>query len=73
MWPAWLVLGCALLLTVGVWHWAETRVEEQMRVEFEARTHDIRDALLSRVAAYEQILRGAAALFPASDAVTRDE
>ena len=73
MWSAWLVLGCALLLTVGVWRWAETRVEEQMRVEFEARTHDIRDALLSRIAAYEQILRGAAALFPASEQVTRDE
>jgi PAS domain S-box-containing protein len=73
MWPAWLVLGAALLLTLVVWRWAETRVEERLEAEFHSRTHDMRDALIGRVAAYEQILRGAAALFPASERVTRED
>jgi PAS domain S-box-containing protein len=73
MWPAWLVLMSALLLTLFGWQWAEARVEAQGRVDFEARAHDIRDSLIGQFAAYEQILKGAAALFPASEQVTRAE
>ena len=71
LWPAWLILVLALLLTLGIWRWSQHRVDEQARGEFASRAADIRGALDFRIRAYQGVLRGAAGLFAASDDVTR--
>ncbi len=73
LWPAWLILVLALLLTLGTWRWSQHRVDEQDRAEFASRAADIRDALDFRMRAYQGVLRGAAGLFAASDNVTRTQ
>jgi PAS domain S-box-containing protein len=72
-WIAWLVLGLSLLLSLVAWRSALHDAEEHLRIEFRAQVADIRNALVARMAAYQQILKGAAALFAASADVTRDE
>jgi PAS domain S-box-containing protein len=72
-WPAWLVLALALLLTLGVWRWAQHRVDAQKRAEFTSRAADIRDALDFRMRGYQGVLKGAAGLFVASENVNRAE
>jgi PAS domain S-box-containing protein len=69
-WPAWLVLALSLLLTAAAWRWTGEQARQAQEVEFEARASAIREALSSRIAGYEQVLRGAASLFAASDGVT---
>ncbi len=73
MWPAWLVLLVSLAVTAALWQWSAARIEEQMRADFQARAADIRHSLESRLAGYALVLRGAAALFSASDEVTRED
>lgn len=73
MWPAWLVLLVSLAVTAALWQWSAARIEEQMRADFQARAADIRDSLESRLAGYALVLRGAAALFSASEEVTRED
>ncbi len=72
-WPAWLVLALSLLVSLGVWRWAEEQARQAQQAEFLARAADIREALQARMAAYQQVLKGAAALFAASERVTRAE
>jgi hypothetical protein len=72
-WLAWFVVALALVLTLVAWHRAVQDADRYLRIEFEARTAAIRNTLHARMATNEQVLRGAAALFAASDAVTRDE
>ena len=72
-WPAWLVLALALLLTLGVWRWAQYRVDAQKRAEFTSRAADIRDALDFRMRGYQAVLKGAAGLFVASENVNHAE
>ncbi|MDT3735506.1 MAG: CHASE domain-containing protein [Denitratisoma sp.] len=73
MWPAWLVLLISLVATAAIWQWTAARIEEQMRTDFQARVADIRGSLESRLAGYSLVLRGAAALFSASEEVTRED
>ena len=72
-WPAWLVLALSLLVSFGAWRWAEDHARQAQEVEFRMRATEIRDALHARMAAYQQVLKGAAALFAASEEVTREE
>jgi len=73
MWPAWLVLGACLLLTLGVWRWVGEQALQAREAEFLTRAAAVREALQVRMAAYEQILKGASGLFAASEQVSRDE
>jgi len=70
---AWLVLALSLLVTLGAWRWAENDALRERQVEFLTRAAEIREALRARMTGYQQILRGAAALFAASEGVTREE
>ena len=72
-WPAWAVLVLSLLLTAIAWHWTSNQARQAQESEFLMRATAIREALRARMTSYEQVLRGAAALFAASDGVTRDE
>ena len=73
VWPAWLVLVLGVTLTLAIWHWVTTGNEARLRADFETQSLDIRAALQARISSYEQILVGAAALFQASETVTRQE
>lgn len=72
-WSAWVVLAFSLLLTAVAWRWAANQARQVQESEFLMRTTAIHEALQARMTSYEQVLRGAAALFAASDGVTRDE
>jgi PAS domain S-box-containing protein len=72
-WLAWLVLTLSLLVSLGAWRWSEDHARQAQQVEFLTRAAEIREALHARMAGYQQILKGAAALFAASGEVTREE
>jgi PAS domain S-box-containing protein len=72
-WIAWLVLALSLLLSLAAWRSAWHDADEYLHIEFQAQAADIRNALVARMAAYRQVVKGAAALFAASADVTRDE
>ncbi len=70
-WPAWMMLGAGLLITVfvslQVKHRTDANAEAQMVFSYGQATLKIQE----RLNAYALILRGAAGLFAASDTVTR--
>jgi PAS domain S-box-containing protein len=70
-----LVLAIVLpaLLVMKAWQAEVDNVESKARAEFESRAADIRDAVAGRLLDYEQVLRGAAGLFAASERVEREE
>ncbi len=70
---AWLVLALALLVTVFVWQASERQLERRVEERFIYEAEKEGKVILTRMQAYEQVLRGAAALFAASDHVSRDE
>jgi PAS domain S-box-containing protein len=61
------------LLVLRAWDAELQKVESESRADFEARATQIRDALADRLRDYEQVLRGAAGLFAASESVSRNE
>jgi diguanylate cyclase (GGDEF)-like protein/PAS domain S-box-containing protein len=71
LWPAWIALACALALTLLAWRYAEQDLERQQRREFDIEVGQVRADLKARLASYTLTLRAAAALFGASDKVTR--
>ncbi|ATE59343.1 CHASE domain-containing protein [Thauera sinica] len=70
---AWLTLGLSTLLTLILWQYSEHHLLQRARDRFDYRADKERSMLISRLQAYEQVLRGGAALFAASDSVTRTE
>ncbi|MCM2288923.1 MAG: EAL domain-containing protein [Sulfuritalea sp.] len=73
MWPAWIALGCALALTLVAWRYAERDAERQLRLEFDSEVRQLRADLNARIAGYTHAMHAAAALFSASDEVTRKD
>lgn len=73
LWPAWIALACGLTLTLLAWRYSQLNLERQLRLEFEVEVSQVRADIDARIAGYAQTLRGAAALFAASDHVTRVE
>ncbi len=73
MWPAWIALACALALTFVAWRDAREDFEQRLRHEFDAEAGKLRADLGSRVGDYGRALRAAAALFAASDHVSRKD
>ena len=69
----WLVLLASVGITVVGWHLVASDSERRAEERFDYVGADIRDRLLSRMAASEQVLRGGAALFAASQSVEREE
>lgn len=70
---AWVVLGLALLLTVGLWRYSATEFSRLANDSFENAAEKQTGLLLDRLQDYEQILRGGAALFSASGSVSREQ
>lgn len=69
----WIVLLVALLLTFIGWRWSSQVVVDTASLRFDSQAEDARLILQSRLNDYRQVLRGAAALFAASDGVSRQE
>lgn len=69
----WLVLLASLGITVLGWHLVASDTERRAQERFSYVAAEIHDRVANRMRANEQILRGAAGLFAASDEVTRDE
>ncbi|MCF8197697.1 MAG: EAL domain-containing protein [Sulfuritalea sp.] len=73
LWPAWIALACSLSLTIFAWRYSQASLERQLRLEFDVEVGQVRADIKARIAGYTQTLRGAAALFAASDNVTRTD
>jgi diguanylate cyclase (GGDEF)-like protein/PAS domain S-box-containing protein len=74
---AWLLAALMLLasgtLTWLLWQAARSEAVELHQAEFHATARELRQRLAQRMAAYEQVLRGAQGLYLASQGVTRRE
>ena len=65
--------AASLALTYGAWQAAREQSEREDRLRFDLRVEDIASSLRGRMLDYEQVLRGAVALFAASQRVEREE
>lgn len=79
-WPAWAGMALAwgallatLFLTILAWQVARNNALDDAQRRFDFRVAEIRFAVLARMRAQEQVLRGAAGLFEASERVSRQE
>lgn len=70
---AWLILAIGIGLTIGLWQYSDTQVSGRAQDRFTHRAEAAKNLLRSRMQAHEQVLRGGAALFAASDSVSRAE
>ncbi|UCV29081.1 CHASE domain-containing protein [Ferribacterium limneticum] len=70
---AWLALILILIATTAICALVRQTTEEQIYQRFLYRAEQERSNILFRLAAHAQVLRGAAALFHASDHVDRNE
>jgi signal transduction histidine kinase len=70
---AWLALAITLVITAGLWWYSTTEADRRGQERFRLRTEQQMGALVERMANYEQVLKGAAGLFAASDGVSRDQ
>jgi len=60
-------------LTLAVWHLVSSSEIKRAEAQFDARTQAVVATISNRMAAYEQVLRGGAGLFDASQSVERGE
>lgn len=68
--PPWIALMLALVLTGVAWRLTTTNVEQEADDRFSFLVSAIQARIADRMTDYEQVLRGAAGLFYASDEVT---
>ncbi|MBN8440825.1 MAG: CHASE domain-containing protein [Thauera sp.] len=67
------MLCFSVTLTVLLWHYARTDRTGHVHQRFDYRVSKEKSILLSRLDAYQQVVRGAQALFAASEEVSREE
>jgi PAS domain S-box-containing protein len=72
-WPAYVVLACTLLLTLGAWRYAERTVRVNEEERFDRVVARSRVAIDRRLESYLQILMGMRALFASRTTVERAE
>lgn len=70
---AWGALALSFLVTLGLWRYSEADFAKRANDRFHYRAEQEKQVLLDRMQDYELVLRGAAGLFSASDAVSRGE
>ncbi len=58
LWPAWLTLTLAVAIVLLLWRAVANEDQRNARQQFENRAADIEARVLTRLAAYEQVLRG---------------
>lgn len=68
-----LILVVGLGITYGLRHTAQNNAHAEAAAHFQARVDSLTGDIASRLIGHEQVLRGAGALWAASDTVTRDE
>jgi signal transduction histidine kinase len=68
---AWLLLILCLALTIWAWRVANRDAAADTRTRFNVRKTEIINALHARMAAYEQVLRGALGLLSTAEEVSR--
>ena len=73
IWLAWVLLSVGLIATIVATIYARMDVEADAKREFDFACNQIQFRIDARMDAYDQILTSAAALFDASDEVTREE
>lgn len=73
IWLAWTVLSVGLIATIVAAIYVKMNVEADVKREFAFACNQIQLRIDARMAAHKQILMSAAALFDASDEVTREE
>ena len=69
----WAVLLSCLAVTVVGWHVVASDLERRAQERFDFLAADVKTRIADRMVAHEQVLRGAAGLFAASQSVERDE
>jgi len=72
-WTAWCALALGLVVTGIGWHYAGLAARKEVKASVSRDADRIMVLAASRLQFYEQVLLGAAALFTASDDVSRDE
>jgi PAS domain S-box-containing protein len=73
IWLAWVLLSVGLIATIVATIYVKMDVEADVKREFDFACIQIQLRIDARMDAHEQILTSAAALFDASDEVTREE
>lgn len=73
LWPALAVLALGCLITWGAWHNEVTREATLDQAHTDAQVQEYTHAIRSRMAGYEQILRGGTSLFSSMPNVTRNQ
>ncbi|MBI1887517.1 MAG: hypothetical protein HYS19_03985 [Nitrosomonadales bacterium] len=68
-----LILAVSLIITHQLWQDARQNAMQYLQADFDSRVHEAAIRTERRMAAYEQVLRGARGLFAASVSVERDE
>lgn len=68
-----LMLAISLGMTYAVWHNARQQGEQTLKTDFNFRVRETVERLEQRMATYEQVLRGARALFASSELIERNE
>lgn len=68
-----LAIALPAMLVLLAWRTALDNADRDARTRFEFRAAQIRDAIAGRMLDYEQVLRGTAGLFSASESVNREE
>jgi PAS domain S-box-containing protein len=72
-WLAWILLSAGLIVTIYASANVAINIDTEAKREFEFACSQIELRINARMAAHEQILMSAAALFNASDEVTREQ
>ena len=73
VWPAWVILAVSIILTILVAVYMKSDLDVLAKREFIFACNEIRGKIDVRLQAHEQILLAGAALFDASDQVTREQ
>jgi len=72
-WAAWLTLGVAVSITLGLWQLSVRLVEDRTEVRFRTQSLQLKTAIEERLLNYEQVLAGSAGLFAVAGDVSREE
>jgi CHASE1-domain containing sensor protein len=72
-WPAYIVLGLGLLISVAAWHVTEQRVHSEIAGEFQQKTARAVETIDRHIQDHVNLLLGLKGLFSASENVTRQE
>jgi CHASE1-domain containing sensor protein len=69
----WITLAVIIFLTFYVWFEVKNTAAREAAERYNLYTNESQAAILKRISAYEQVLKGGRGLFQVSDTVTREE